>query len=308
MPIKIDRYKHEHHFNQHKPKAGEKRTWWVVGLTAITMTGEIIAGLLFGSMALLADGLHMASHATALVITAAAYLYARRHAHDDRFSFGTGKVGTLAGYSSAVVLAMFALVMVIESIGRFLTPVAIAFNEAIIVAFVGLIVNVVSVFILNAKEHSHDHVKHNHHRDHNLRAAYLHVLADAFTSVLAIVSLFAGKLFGLNWMDPMMGIVGAIMVMRWSIGLLRETSRVLLDRQAPDELLKKVKTFLEHDGQSRVSDLHIWSIGSNDYAAAVEIVCSSQQDGAHYRQLIEEIENISHITLGIYHTKTEQPR
>ena len=297
MPIKIERYKHEHHFNQHKPKAGEKRTWWVVGLTAITMTGEIIAGLLFGSMALLADGLHMASHATALIISAAAYLYARRHAHDERFSFGTGKVGTLAGYSSAVLLAMFAAVMVFESIVRFLNPVAIAFNEAIIVAFVGLIVNVVSVFILNIKGHSHH--DDDHHHDHNLRAAYLHVLADALTSVLAIISLFAGKLFGLNWMDPMMGIVGAIMVTRWSIVLLKDTSRILLDRQAPEELVDRVKSLLEKDGQSFVSDLHIWSIGSKDYAAAIEIVCVGGQEEGFFRQQLEQIKNISHLTLGI---------
>jgi cation diffusion facilitator family transporter len=176
------------------------------------MAGERIAGLLFGSMALLADGLHMASHTTTLNISAFAYIYVRRHAHDERFSFSTGRVGSLAGYTSTVLLAMFALIMIGESIERFLNPVTIAFNEAILVAILGLSVNVFSVFILNIKEHSHENKGNAHHQDHNLRAAYLQVLADAFTSILAIISLFAGKLFGLNWMDPLIGIVGAVLV------------------------------------------------------------------------------------------------
>lgn len=296
--MKIEPYQHEHHFNQHKPKAGEKRTWFVVILTALTMTGEIIAGLAFGSMALLADGLHMASHATALTISAFAYIYARKHAHNPRFSFGTGKIGSLAGYSSAVLLALFALVMVIESAERFLNPVEIAFNEAILVAFLGLIVNVVSIFILDVKKHSHSHGEdHSHHHDHNLRAAYLHVLADALTSVFAIIALFAGKLYGLNWMDPMMGIVGAVLVTRWSIGLLRETGRVLLDVRAPEELRKKVQSILEMDKGVIVTDLHIWSIGSNQYAAAIEILVPDMKTDEQLRKALSQIKEIVHLTL-----------
>jgi cation diffusion facilitator family transporter len=293
-------YTHEHHFNQHNPKAGEKRTWWVIVLTTLTMTAEIIAGLVFGSMALLADGLHMASHATALTVSALAYLYARKHAHDRRFSFGTGKVGSLAGFTSAVLLAMFALIMVVESSERFINPVSIAFNEAIFVAVLGLVVNVVSVFILNVKEHTHEIEGHDHHPDHNLRAAYLHVLADALTSVLAIIALLAGKFFGWNFMDPAMGIVGAALVTRWSWGLLGQTSRILLDRQAPDDLVNRVKYLLEKDGQSKITDLHIWAIGPNQYAAAIEIMCTNDKEEKNVRHIIEGIESIAHVTLGVH--------
>ena len=298
--MNIELYRHEHHFNQHQPKAGEKRTWCVILLTTVTMAGEIISGLLFGSMALLADGLHMASHTTALTITALAYWYARKHAHDKRFSFGTGKVSSLAGFTSAILLAMFALIMVVESIDRFVNPVSIAFDEAIFVAVVGLIVNIVSVFILRVKKNSPENDGHAHHQDHNLRAAYLHVLADALTSLLAIIALLAGKLVGLNWMDPLMGIVGAVMVTRWSIGLLNETSRILLDHQAPDLLVDKVKGLLEMDGQTTITDLHIWSIGSNQYVAVIELVCNNNKDAKDYSKLLEAIENITHVTIGIH--------
>jgi cation diffusion facilitator family transporter len=300
--MNIESYLHEHHFNQHKPKSGEKRTWWVILLTTVTMAGEIIAGLLFGSMALLADGLHMASHAAALTIGAVAYIYARRRAHDKRFSFGTGKVSSLAGFTSAVLLALFALVMAVESIGRFLYPVIIVFNAAILVAVLGLLVNAVSVFILGVKD-KHEKDGSAHHHDHNLRAAYLHVLADALTSILAIIALFAGKLFGLNWMDPLMGIVGAVMVTRWSIGLLKETSKVLLDRQAPDKLLDQVEELLEKDGQTKITDLHIWSIGSNQFAAAIELVSSNLEDDNYFHQLIESVEGVAHVTIGVHRLK-----
>jgi cation diffusion facilitator family transporter len=299
LQMNIDSFRHEHHFNHHLPKAGEKSTWWVILLTTVTMVGEIIAGLLFGSMALLADGLHMASHTAALTISALAYIYARRRAHDKRFSFGTGKVSSLAGFTSAVLLALFALVMAVESIGRFLYPVTIAFNAAILVGVLGLLVNAVSVFILGVKG-KHEKGGSAHHNDHNLRAAYLHVLADTLTSILAIIALFAGKLFGLNWMDPLMGIIGAVLVTRWSIGLLKETSKVLLDRQGPDELLTKVKELLEKDGQTKITDLHIWSIGSNQYAAAIELVSSNLEDDNYFHQLIERVEGMAHVTIGVH--------
>ncbi|NQU68853.1 MAG: CDF family Co(II)/Ni(II) efflux transporter DmeF [Candidatus Marinimicrobia bacterium] len=295
--MNIEQIKHEHHFGQHKPKAAESRTWLVVILTAVMMIGEIIAGLLFGSMALLADGLHMASHTIALTISAFAYIYARKHAHDERFSFGTGKIGSLAGFASAILLAMFALIMIIESVERFLNPVTIAFNEAIAVAVLGLIVNVVSVFLLNVKEHQHSNNDHHHHHDHNLRAAYLHVLADALTSVLAIIALFAGKLYGLNWMDPVMGIVGAIMVTRWSVGLLKQTSSVLLDKQAPEKLSNGVINILEKDGVTKVTDLHIWSIGPNQFAAAIEVITSDVHSEKYLRDELKSVKEIVHSTI-----------
>mgnify|MGYP005851822403 CR=1 FL=1 len=220
---------HDHIFGQDQRRAGESRTLIVIALTAVTMVVEIVAGWLFGSMALLADGLHMGSHAVALTISAAAYIYARKRAGDPRFSFGTGKVNALGGFTGAILLAGFALLMAGESIHRFIEPVPIRFNSAILVAVVGLVVNGLSVFILGDRGHGHNHHQddghhHDHHHDHNLRSAYLHVLADALTSVLAIAALLAGKYLGWNWMDPAMGIVGAILVARWSLGLIRQTS------------------------------------------------------------------------------------
>jgi cation diffusion facilitator family transporter len=224
---------HSHAFGQDRKRPGETRTFIVIVITATMMVVEIGAGLIYGSMALLADGLHMASHAVALSINALAYVYARRHAHDDRFSFGTGKVNTLGGFTGAVLLAGFAIVMVVESVERLVAPVAIAFNQAIFVAVLGLIVNGVSVLILGHRHHPeqahdletdhdehvhyHDHDHHQHH-DHNLISAYLHVLADALTSLLAIFALLAAKYFDWIWADPLMGIVGAILVARWSLG------------------------------------------------------------------------------------------
>ena len=216
---------HVHHFGQAEPRAGEARTRIVVLLTAVTMVVEIVAGLVYGSMALLADGLHMASHDSALGLALIAYIYARRHAHDRRFSFGTGKVNALAGFASAVVLALFALMMAGESLRRFFEPVPIAFNEAIVVALLGLVVNGLSVGILR-DHHEHDH-HGEHEHDHNLRAAHLHVLADALTSLLAIFALLAAKHFGAVWMDPAMGIVGGILVALWAWGLLKDIHRWL---------------------------------------------------------------------------------
>jgi cation diffusion facilitator family transporter len=213
----LDRWQHDHIFGQDQQRVGEKRTLIVIAVTATMMVVEITTGILFGSMALLADGLHMGSHAVALLIALIAYIYARRHAGDERFSFGTGKVNALAGFTGAVLLAVFALVMAWESFDRLLDPVPIAFNSAILVAVVGLLVNGGCALILDAG-HSHGN---DHHHDHNLRSAYLHVIADALTSVLAIAALLTGKYLGWNWMDPVMGMVGAALVARWSVGLLR---------------------------------------------------------------------------------------
>ena len=267
---------HDHVFEQDKPTANERRTLVVVLLTAATMVVEVTAGLSYGSMALLADGLHMASHAVALGIAVFAYRYARKHAMSAEFSFGTGKVNALAGYSGAVLLGVFALGMAAESLERFVHPVAIAIDQALAVAVLGLIINGVSVFVLGVEggheqdEDAHGH-GHGHHHDHNFRSAYFHVLADALTSVLAIAALLAARFFGLTWLDPVMGIVGAVLVARWSVGLLRQSGQVLLDKQAPGQVLERVRSSLEAEGDARVVDLHVWSIGPGRRAAIVAL-------------------------------------
>jgi len=298
--------RHDHAFGQDRRRAGERRTALVIGLTATMMVVEIVAGVVYGSMALLADGLHMMSHAAALGIAAFAYVYARQRSRDERFSFGTGKVNSLAGFAGAVLLAVFAAMMAIESVQRILAPVTIAFSQAILVAVMGLIVNAVSALILNppgrhdadGREHraNHDH----HHHDHNLRAAYLHVLADALTSVLAIVALMFGKFAGLNWMDPVMGVVGALLVAHWSVGLLRSTGKVLLDRQAPAEVRQAIRESLESPGDCRVIDLHVWSIGSGQHAVIVVLVSADPRPVAHYRALLPKDHDLAHVTLEVH--------
>lgn len=302
--------RHDHSFGQDRQRPGERRTLFVIALTAVTMVVEIVAGLVFGSMALLADGLHMASHAAALTITAVAYVYARRHAADPRYSFGTGKVNALAGFTGAVLLALFSGVMAVESVGRILSPVEIIFDHALLVAIVGLIVNAISVVLLQGGEHDHGHHHHDHehdherdhehhgahaHEDHNLRSAYLHVLADALTSVAAIVALLAGKYFGLVWMDPAMGIIGAVLVGRWSWGLLRDTSAVLLDRQAPASILHRVRRAVEPT--AAVLDLHVWSIGPGIYACVLAV--EGQGDPESFAALVPNDLGIVHITVEV---------
>ena len=303
---------HSHSFGQDLKRPGESRTIIVIVVTAAMMVVEIATGILFGSMALLADGLHMASHAAALSINAFAYIYARRHAHDDRFSFGTGKVNALGGFSGAVLLAVFAAMMAVESLVRLFNPVAIAFNQAIFVAIIGLMVNGLSMLILGHKDdshHGHDHGHdfhgndHDHpHHDHNLRSAYLHVLADALTSFLAIFALLAAKYVGLVWMDPLMGIVGAILVSRWSIGLLVGTSHVLLDRQAPVDVQQKVVDGIEKNGDNRVVDLHLWTVGPDIYAAIVSVATEIPKPPEYYKQLIPSDFKLVHVTVEVNRT------
>ena len=274
---------HDHVYGQDLPKAGEARTHWVIALTAVMMAVEIAAGLAFGSMALLADGLHMASHAAALSIAAFAYGYARRRARDPSFSFGTGKVNSLAGYTSAVILVMFALLMVWESVERMFAPVPIDFDDAIFVAIAGLVVNAVSALILGRQDHGHDHGhaherEHEHegpHEDQNLRAAYLHVIADALTSVLAIGALLGGRFLNAVWLDPAMGLVGAALVSKWAWGLVRDTSAVLLDRQASESQLDTVRAAIAAECEGEVTDLHLWALAPGRYAliASVETGC-----------------------------------
>lgn len=294
---------HDHTFGQEKKREGERRTSIVIAITGTMMVIEIAAGLIFGSMALLADGLHMASHATALIINVYAYIYARRHAHDTSFSFGTGKVNALGGFTGAILLAVFALMMAWGSVERIINPISIAFNQAIFVAIIGLIVNGASVFILGHEgEHhyDHDHTHDDHHHDHNLKSAYYHVLADALTSILAIIALLTAKYFGLIWMDPLMGIVGAILVCRWSIGLLRITSMVLLDKQGPENIQRKIKECIEEEGNNRVADLHLWVIGLNLYSVILSVVTHNPESPEYYKKLLPSDLRLAHITIEVH--------
>ncbi len=311
----LEQWRHDHIFEQDHKRAGEARTLLVVGITAVMMVVEIVAGLVYGSMALLADGLHMASHAAALGIAVLAYVVSRRLARDSGFTFGVGKINSLAGFTSAVLLMGFALLMVTESVDRLINPLAIDFDHALLVATVGLAVNGACAWILMSTPHEHGHGHDHHHdhdhdhdheedreqhHDHNLRAAYLHVLADALTSVLAIVALLAGKYFGANWLDPVIGIMGAILVARWSYGLIRDTAKVLLDRQADDRLTALLRQSIEAGSPARVTDLHYWTIGHDIYAAELVIVSSEPATPAHYRSLIPDHLNLVHVTIEVH--------
>ena len=298
----LNDWTHDHVFSQDQQRAGERRTLLIVALTAIMMVVEISTGLISGSMALLADGLHMASHTAALGITVFAYVISRRLASDRRFAFGVGKINSLAGFASAVMLLGFALVMAIESTDRLINPLDIAFDQALIVAALGLIVNGVSAWVLMStpQEHSQS-VGHGHHgHDHNLRAAYLHVLADALTSLLAIVALLAGKYLGAGWLDPIMGLVGAALVAGWSYALIRETSSVLLDSQADEHHAVELRKVIEEHSTDRVTDLHIWSIGHNIYAAEIAIVSDDPKAPDYYKSLIPAKLKIVHATVELH--------
>lgn len=299
-----NKWHHDHTFAQDQRKPGEFRTLIVIVITAVMMVVEIWAGIHYGSMALLADGLHMASHAVALGITAFAYMYARRHARNRSFSFGTGKVNALGGFTGAVLLAMFALYMGFESVARLVNPVEIEFNQAIAVAVLGLLVNGASVFILGVDDHHHSHEPtdhhHDQHHDHNLKSAYLHVMADALTSMLAIVALLSAKYFGWVWMDPIMGIVGAVLVARWSYGLLATTASVLLDRQGPEELQETIREAVERDGDSRVTDLHVWSIGPGIYSAQIALVAHNPAAPDEYKDRMPKSAGLVHIGVEIH--------
>ena len=295
----LDKWRHNHNF-QAASKHGERNTRRVIILTLATMVLEIITGFISGSMALLADGWHMGTHAVALGITLLAYRFARRHADNPLYSFGTGKVGVLGGFTSAVVLAIIALLMAVESVERLFTPVPIRFNEAIIVAFIGLFVNLVSAFLLRHNphhDHNHDHA--NHHHDHNLKAAYLHVLADALTSVLAIIALLTGKAFGWIWMDPIMGVVGAVIIARWAYALVRDTSKILLDRDVDLDTVSKIYERIESNSGGKVTDIHIWRIGSGQLAGIISILTTDPQAPEYYKNLLNDFEELVHLTVEV---------
>lgn len=296
---------HDHLFLGDSHARNERRTWLVIAITATMMVVEIVAGNLFGSIALVADGWHMSTHAAALLITALAYLYARKHAHNRRFSFGTGKLGDLAGFASAVVLAVIALLIGWESLMRLRSPVAIDFNEAIFVAVVGLAVNLLCAWLLkdDHHHHGHDHGHHAHHghagADQNLRAAYLHVLADALTSVLAIAALAFGSLYGWTWLDPAMGIVGGLVIARWSWGLIRDAGSVLIDYiPEGEDLPDEIEEIITREGADIV-DLHVWQLGPGHHGAIVSIVTDKPRAPFYYREKLAAIQDLSHVTVEI---------
>ena len=333
MPVQsVEHLRHEHVFLGVHHDRNERKTWAVIALCAAMMTAEIVGGLMFGSMALIADGLHMSTHAGALLIAALAYLFARRHARDPRFSFGAGKFGDLAAFTSAVVLAMIALLIGFESLQRLLHPVRIAFGQAIPIAAVGLGVNLLSAWLLHdggdhhhhhgghahaAHDHGHDndhhhdhdhdhdhahghehHHDHGHHRDLNLRAAYVHVLADAAVSVLAIVGLVAGRQLGWVWMDPVMGLVGAAVIANWSWGLVRMAGAILLDMRPAGGFAEEIERRLEAGGD-RVTDLHVWRVGPGHSSAVISLACADPQAPSVYKARLEGIAGLSHVTIEV---------
>ncbi len=281
---------HGHH---HDPDHGERGTRFVFWLTVITMAVEIFSGWIFGSMALLADGWHMASHAGAMAVAWFAYVWARRNADNPDLVFGAGKVNALAGFASAVGLILVALYMAGESFTRLLSPVPISFGPATLVAVLGLIINLVSAWWLRDEDHVHSH-------DHNLKAAYMHVLADALTSILAIFALLGGKYYGLNWLDPVMGIVGALVIGRWAIGLLRETAWILLDHRADKDLHADILRRIEQEGNIRVRDLYVWNVGPRRLAAQITVEDAAPRPPEYYKDLLAEVENLEHITVEVH--------
>jgi cation diffusion facilitator family transporter len=304
----LEPWRHPHVFLGASHARHERRVWLVVGLTALMMVAEIAAGMLFGSMALLADGWHMATHAAALSISAFAYRFARSHADDARFSFGTGKVGELAAFASASILGLITVLIAYESAVRLFSPVSIRFDEALGVAVIGLAVNLVSARLLFDEEHRHGHDRHDHdherghrhHRSHdsNIRAAYLHVLADALTSILAIVALLVGRFQGWVWLDPVIGIVGALVIARWSAGLMRSAGAVLLDMVPDDGLAAEIRKAMEVDGD-RVADLHVWQLGPGHFGVIVTVVSDRPKTPDACKARLAGLQGLSHVTVEV---------
>ncbi len=325
MERDVQTLSHEHVFLGADHARNERKVWLVIALTATMMVAEIIAGYVFGSMALTADGWHMSTHAAAMLISVLAYVCARRQAHNPRFTFGTGKLGDLAGFASAIVLALIALLIAAESLLRLASPVAIDFNQAILVAVIGLAVNLLSAWLLRDGDHHHGHhgAHHSHHDDHhhhrghhhegghhhgahghagadnNLRAAYLHVVADALTSVLAIAALVLGRMYGWNALDPIMGIVGGLVIANWSWGLVKATGTVLLDARASgDDLAEEIRRAVETE-EDRICDLHVWQVGPGHHAAIVSLVARQPHAPSFYKDKLRDLQELSHITVEV---------
>ena len=292
----VDEWTHDHVFLGAKHDRNERRTWFVVALTIVMMVGEIAAGSVFGSMALLADGWHMATHACALGIAAIAYLFARQHARDSRFAFGTGKFGDLAAFSSAIILGLIAIQVAYESALRLVQPVPIAYGEAIAVATLGLAVNLVSAWLLR-DDHGHSHGGHHHH-DNNLRAAYVHVLADAATSVLAIAALLVAMYAQWVWADPVVGIVGSLVIASWAFGLIRDSGSVLLDVCVDKNLESVIRDRLQTRGD-RVTDLHLWQVGPGHRAAVISVLSDNPLPPATYKRRLGGLQGLCHVTVEV---------
>lgn len=295
---------HDHVFLGHGHEHAERRARLATLLTASFMVVEIVAGLAFGSMALLADGIHMATHVGALGLAAGAYWLARRHAADARFTFGSGKFGDLAAFASAIALGIAGLVVAAESIGRLIQPVSVEYGNALLIAALGLGVNIASAVILrdghdrhHAHEHGHDH-PHSH--DHNLRAAYLHVMADAATSVLALVALGSGLLFGIRWLDPVVGIVGACVIASWAYGLVRDSGMVLLDAEDDPELADRIRRMIEDEMGARVADLHLWRLGPGHRGLILSLVSPDVTTSEEIKTALHaRFAALSHVTIEI---------
>lgn len=289
----------------------ERKTLAVIILTAIMMVAEIAGGWVTGSMGLLADGWHMGTHAGALGLTLFAYYFARKNQNNPLYSFGTGKVTTLGGFASAVILGVVALLIAIESLERLINPLLINFNEAIIIAVVGLAVNLVSAVLLHDgphhhhahHDHHHDHDDHHHHdhhdEDYNLNAAYMHVIADALTSVTAIVALLFGKYFGWGFMDPLMGVVGSLVIAKWSLGLIKQTSRILLDRMPDEGVQKKLADLIAGNKGDKIVDLHLWATAPGNIAAVLSIETGSSRTPEDYKKILKKIPELGHVTIEV---------
>lgn len=298
-------WQHSHLFNEGNPIA-EKKTKLAVLLTFITMLVEIIGGYVFNSMALLADGWHMSSHALALGLAALAYSFARKYAFDRRFTFGTWKIEILSSFTSAILLVLIALLMFGNSIERLIKPTEIHYNQAIIIAFIGLLVNLACAWLLKDGHHHHHHhhgshsITHEHHHDMNLRAAYIHVITDAATSVLAIIALVSGKFFGAAWLDPLMGIVGACLVSIWAYGLICDSGKILLDAEMSSPLAQEIKQVIEHSPiQAKVCDLHLWRVGKEKFACIIGLVTSENTSPDYFRNQLSIHKELVHITIEI---------
>lgn len=307
----IELWRHHHIFNNDK-KAIEKGTLVVVIVTLVTMTAEILFGWLSNSMALLADGWHMGTHAFALGVSLMAYVLARKYAQDETFTFGTWKIEVLGAYTSAIVLGVVGLMMIYSSVLRIIHPLSIHYNQALFVAVVGLVVNLACAYILNSAGHAHDagHSAHHaetdeqDHHDHahddlNLKAAYLHVMADALTSVLAIVALLGAKYFNVTWLDPFMGIVGAALILRWAYRLLKETGNILLERETDDALINEIRQIIESDGDSRICDVHLWKVAQHKYACILSLVAANKYSADEYKARLNGVHELAHITIEV---------
>jgi cation diffusion facilitator family transporter len=302
-------WQHTHAFDAGN-RAAERRTWIVVAITALTMAAEIVGGIVTGSMALLADGWHMSTHVIALSIAGVAYVLARRWARDARFTFGTWKIEVLGAFSSALLLGVVAIAMVVESVHRLVDPTPINFVPALAVAVLGLVVNLASAWVLHAghpkqaHDHGHDHPHADPHHDHqhhdlNLRSAYVHVVADAFTSVLAIVALAAGLWAGWTWLDPVMGLVGGGVIAWWAKGLLSDSSRVLLDREMDSPVVNRIRGAIESDNDAEIADLHVWRVGRASYAAVMTVIAHEPLTPAAYRGRLVHIDSLVHVSVEV---------